>query len=104
MSAKHKGKGPQALTANDLREGFVVWLTADFEWSINYKEALITEDKTVIKKMGGFGEAQSEKNIVVGVYFIDVDSESGMPKRYREKFRVTGPTQDTGQKVKKVKS
>lgn len=104
MSAKHKGKGPQALTANDLREGFVVWLTADFEWSLEYDDALITEDATAIKKMGSFGEAQAESNIVVGVYFIDVDAESGLPVRYREKFRVSGPTYDPEQKFRKVNS
>ena len=104
MSAKHKGKGPQALTANDLREGFVVWLTADFEWSLEYGDALITEDATVIKKMGSFGSAQAENNIVVGVYFIDVDSESGQPVRYREKFRVSGPTYNPEQKFKNVNS
>lgn len=104
MSAKHKGKGPQALTANDLREGFVVWLTANYEWSLEYSDALITEDATVIKKMGGFGEAQANNNIVVGVYFIDVDPESGLPVRYREKFRVSGPTYNPEQKFKNVNS
>jgi len=104
MSAKHKGKGPQALTANDLREGFVVWLTADFEWSLEFSDALITEDATVIKKMGSFGEAQADNNIVVGVYFIDVDSKSGQPVRYREKFRVSGPTYNPEQKFKNVNS
>jgi len=80
MSAKHKGKGPQALTANELREGFVVWLTADFEWSLEFKDALLTEDEVIIEKMRLFGQAQEDENIVVGVYFIDVDPETGDPK------------------------
>ncbi len=92
MSAKHKGKGPQALTANELREGFVVWLTKNFEWSLEFEHALLTEDVDMIEKMRVFGEAQENENIVVGVYFIDVDPDSGKPVRYREKFRVSGPT------------
>lgn len=104
MSAKHKGKGPQALTANELREGFVVWATQDFEWSLDFKDALLTEDKDLIDKMQAFGEEQENSNIVVGVYFIDVDPESGQPVRYREKFRVSGPTYDPEQKFRKIKT
>jgi len=102
MSAKHKGKGPQALTANELREGFVVWLTADFEWSLEFKDALLTEDEAVIEKMRLFGQAQEDENIIVGVYFIDVDAETGEPVRYREKFRVSGPSYDPEQKHRKT--
>lgn len=102
MSAKHKGKGPQALTANDLREGFVVWLTKDFNWSLDFKDVLLTEDADLIEKMRVFGEDQEESNIVVGVYFIDVDPSSGQPVRYREKFRVSGPTYDPDQKFRKT--
>ena len=100
MSAKHKGKGPQALTANELREGFVVWLTKDFEWSLDFKDALLTEDADLIEKMRVFGAEQENDNIIVGVYFIDVDPESGLPMRYREKFRVSGPTYDPEQKFR----
>lgn len=101
MSAKHKGKGPQALTANELREGFVVWATKDFEWSLDFKDALLTEDVDLIEKMREFGEAQENQNIVVGVYFIDVNAETGEPVRYREKFRVAGPSYDPEQKFRK---
>ena len=100
MSAKHKGKGPQALTANELREGLVVWLTKDFEWSLDFKHALLTEDADLIEKMREFGAEQEDKNIVVGVYFIDVSAEDGQPVRYREKFRVSGPTYDQDQKYR----
>lgn len=97
MSAKHKGVGPQSLTANELRDGLNVWMTADFKWSNDFKDALLTEDADVIEKMRQIGEQDVEKNEVVGVYFIDVDAETGLPVRYREKFRVTGPTHDRSQ-------
>ena len=52
---KHKGKGPQSLTANELREGLSVWLTADLEWSHDFSKALKTED-------GGLdGEDESQR-------------------------------------------
>ncbi len=101
MSAKHKGKGPQVMTANELREGLVVWLTADFEWSLNFSEALQTEDTDLIEKMSIVAEKDVDENLVVGTYFIDIDRETNLPARYRERFRVKGPSYDTAEEIKK---
>ncbi len=95
MSLKHKGKGPQALTANNLREGFVVWLTKDMTWSADYNDVFLSEDEAVIEKMQTQGEVDDLANLVTGVYFIDVDPKTGLPARYRERFRVKGPSYDT---------
>jgi len=103
MSAKHKGKGPQALTANELRDGLVVWLTPDFTWSTKFDDVLLSEDEIIIEKMQTVGDRDSEANKVVGVYFIDVDPETKMPVRYRERFRVKGPSYDTADELKKAK-
>lgn len=97
MSAKHKGVGPQSLTANELREGLNVWMTAEFEWSVDYKQALLTEDPELIEKMRVKGTRDEQENLVVGVYFIDVEPDTKLPVRYREKFRVSGPTHDQSQ-------
>lgn len=94
MSAKHKGVGPQSLTANELREGLNVWMTQDLTWSTDYKDACLTEDTDKIAEMRERGERDAENNLVVGVYFIDVEADSKLPVRYREKFRVSGPTHD----------
>ena len=96
---KHKGKGPQSLTANELREGLNVWMTADYEWSHNFKDALQTEDETVMEKMQAKGEADENDNLVVGVYFIDIEADTKQPVRYREKFRVKGPSYDTAEEL-----
>ena len=96
---KHKGKGPQSLTANELREGMNVWLTEAFEWSRNYGDALQTEDVAIMEKMLAKGEADENDNLVVGVYFIDVEADTGLPVRYREKFRVKGPSYDTADEL-----
>lgn len=92
---KHKGKGPQSLTANELREGLNIWLTPQFEWSRDFKDALLSEDTDVIETMQSIGDRDTESNLIVGAYFIDVDAETGLPARYRERFRVNGPSYDT---------
>lgn len=96
---KHKGKGPQSLTANELREGLSVWLTADLEWSHDFSKALKTEDEGLMEKMKAKGDNDENANLVVGVYFIDIEPESGLPVRYREKFRVKGPSYDTAEEL-----
>jgi len=101
---KHKGKGLQSLTANDLKSGASVWLTDTFSWSPNYRDALHTTDLDLIKKMRQAGARDSEANIVVGVYFIDIDADSGLPARYREKFRINGPSYDTADNLTSGKS
>ena len=99
MSLKHKGKGPQALTANLLRGGYSVWLTPDMEWSQSWNDALTTEDTELMERMQSVGECDTDANEVVGVYFIDVEPDSGLPVRYREKFRVRGPSYDTADEL-----
>ena len=96
---KHKGKGPQALTANELRSGLSVWLTSAMKWSRDYSDAMQTEETELMEMMQAKGEADEAENIVVGVYFIDIEPETGLPARYREKFRMRGPSLDTADLV-----
>jgi len=103
MSAKHKGKGPQAVTANELRGGLNVWMTKDFAWSHDYADVFLTEDADVIEKMQAAADKDSEANLIVAAYFIDVEPDTGLPVRYREKFRVKGPSYDTAEEMKKAK-
>ena len=92
---KHKGKGPQAMTANELRDGYNVWLDENLDWTRDYNNALRTEDQDLIDRMQLKAETDEAKNFVVGTYFIDVEPDSRKPARYREKFRVNGPSYDT---------
>ena len=92
-SAKHKGKGPQAMTANELRSGLSVWMTKDLTWSRDYADALLTEDDELILRMQATADAAEAANDVVGAYFID--TVDGKPARYRERFRTHGPSYDT---------
>jgi hypothetical protein len=92
---KHKGKGPQAMTANELRDGFSVWLDPSMNWTRVFADALRTEDTDVMEQMQAKAAADELGNIVVGTYFIDIEPDTGLPVRYREKFRVRGPSYDT---------
>ena len=92
-SAKHKGKGPQAMTANELRSGLSVWLAPDFTWTHDFADALLSEDEATIERMNDVAEAAVHANEVVGAYFID--TKDGVPARYRERFRTHGPSYDT---------
>ncbi|MGB6231370.1 MAG: DUF2849 domain-containing protein [Litorimonas sp.] len=94
---KHKGKGPQVMTANELRSGLSVWMTADYGWSRDYEDALLTEDDTAIQKMDDVAKAAELANTVVGAYFID--TVDGQPARYRERFRTHGPSYDTAELI-----
>ncbi|WP_017930449.1 DUF2849 domain-containing protein [Robiginitomaculum antarcticum] len=95
-SLKHKGVGPQAMTANGLRKGPVVYMREQLDWSTDYAEALITEDEEIIAHMDEAAQLASVNNLVVGAYFIDIDADSREPVRYRERFRMNGPSFDPG--------
>ncbi|MEM7730074.1 MAG: DUF2849 domain-containing protein [Pseudomonadota bacterium] len=94
---KHTGKGPQAMTANELRSGLSVWMTRDYGWSRDYADALLTEDASVMAKMDEVAKAAELVNDVVGAYFID--TVDGRPARYRERFRTHGPSYDTAELI-----
>ena len=98
-SLKHKGKGPQAMTANELKDGYSVWLDAGLIWTRDFNAALRTEDTDVMEKMLAKAEQSELSNDVVGTYFIDIEPDTGMPVRYREKFRVKGPSFDSADLV-----
>lgn len=94
---KHKGKGPQAMTANELVSGLNVWMTTDYGWSRHFDDAFLTEDDNQIAKMDEIAKAEELANTVVGAYFID--TVDGKPARYRERFRTHGPSYDTAELV-----
>ena len=94
---KHKGKGPQSMTANELVSGLNVWLTPEMTWSRDYTDALKTEDEDMIDAMQAKGDEAAGANIIVAPYFID--TKDGIPARYREKFRTKGPTYDTAELI-----
>lgn len=83
---------PKIVTANDLLEGDVVYLTEDDRWSRHMGEAELIDDEAhaTIRLL----DAERQGNIVVGVYLADAkDGPNGPePVHFRETFRSRGPS------------
>ncbi len=83
---------PKIVTANDLRNGRVVYLTSDDRWADEFTEAEILTDEADAEMRLVFALGQSRA--VVGPYLADVvrTPEGAAPKHFRETFRATGPS------------
>lgn len=81
------------ITANDLRQGNVVYLNSEAGWESNIEKAQQLLDKTDAEQR--LPAATSQQMQVVDPYLIEVEQlEDGsiFPVHFREQFRVSGPT------------
>ena len=83
---------PKVVTANLLREGDVVYLTADDRWTPHHHEAELIEDEAHAQLRLLHGAAQ--KLVVVGAYLADArpGPKGPEPVHFREAFRTRGPS------------
>ena len=83
---------PKVVTANRLREGDVVYLTADDTWTPHHHEAELIEDEAHAQMRLLHGVAQ--KGVVVGAYLADArrGAKGPEPVHFREAFRTRGPS------------
>ncbi|MCX5513355.1 DUF2849 domain-containing protein [Kaistia algarum] len=82
------------ITANDLRGGLVVFLTPSGGWSIELAHSRIIGTGELDEALA-YAKAQSDAQIVVEPYEIDVELAEGIPVplRLRERIRAAkGPT------------
>ena len=92
-----KGKGPKLpviLTANDLLDGEVVFLTAD-GWTFDPAKALVAYDAESAEAMELRGAEGFRANRIVDPYLVPVEIDaSGFPaaSHFREAIRQKGPT------------
>ncbi|MEM1360333.1 MAG: DUF2849 domain-containing protein [Pseudomonadota bacterium] len=89
MSRRFK---PKIVTANDLFEGDVIYLTADDAWSRDHREAELIEDEAHADLRLLFASQQQDR--VVGAYLADaLPGPAGPePVHFREAFRAKGPS------------
>src|SRR3546814_11069201 len=82
----------QVVTANRLRQGDVVYLTASATWSPHLNDGRATDDKTVLEAMLAKAEADVDARLVVAPYaFEDVESHGALqPPSTRETIRPPG--------------
>lgn len=89
---------PQALTANRLADGRVVYLDAGGQWSEWIEEAQVHSGE----KAGAAAMAAAEEAVnagaIVAPYLVDVVEEDGVirPMSYREFIRANGPSVHPG--------
>ncbi|TGD64031.1 DUF2849 domain-containing protein [Tabrizicola sp. WMC-M-20] len=83
---------PKVVTANRLREGDVVYLTADDQWSPLHHQAELIEDEAHAQLR--LLHASSQKLLIVGPYLADAKAGPSGPEpvHFREAFRTRGPS------------
>ncbi len=90
MTAAH------VITANDLKDGLVVYQAADNGWVESVQAAEVLEEEALLDAAMVRAKLAEDKDIVVGVYAIEVevdDDDDGIrPTRYRERLRAFGPS------------
>lgn len=82
------------ITANDLVDGNVIYLTADGEWSETPKNAAIAIDAEEEKGLLALAQKSVTANRVIDPQPIPVSRDAGTvaPQKLREQIRATGPT------------
>lgn len=83
---------PKVVTANRLREGDVVYLTADDRWTPHHFEAELIEDEAHAQLR--LLHANAQRLLVVGAYLADAKAGPNGPEpvHFREAFRTRGPS------------
>lgn len=82
------------MTANLLREGDVVYLTAAGSWSLWLHEAEIARDEDGAARLEASAEKAVADRLVVSPYLMNVAEADGRPRPLgtREIIRAKGPT------------
>lgn len=86
---------PKIVSANDLMDGDVVYLTERNTWSRKISEASVAQDQESADALLIQGEARQD--LIVGAYLVDIaigDDKLPHPTHFREKFRLHGPSID----------
>lgn len=85
---------PQALTANLLVAGEVVYWREDGTWASELKDAFIFESGAGIEAALGRANADVEARKILDPYMFTVSNDAGVihPSSVREIIRAKGPT------------
>jgi hypothetical protein len=91
MSVSEKG---QAMTANRLRDGAVVFFTRSGDWSESIDAAVLATEPQAAKALEARGKDDERATLVTGVYLLDAEREDGHIRalHIRERIRTLGPT------------
>lgn len=84
---------PKVITANDLFEGDVIYMTRSGEWTRDHAAAHAATTEAQASTM--LAHAQEQTDRVIGPYAADIAlGENGdpQPAHFREVFRMRGPS------------
>ncbi len=95
--AQHSAKGArfQAVTANRLTDGEVVYFTADGQWAENFTAAEVVEGAEAADALFARATPADFESRVLGAYLFEVLEEGAAgykPASVRENIRAKGPT------------
>ena len=93
LEQKLKVKGPVVVTANRLRDGAVIYRTADGGWTIDLAAAAVVTTTPAAQDL--LKGAVADDVGAVGPYVAPVELTSDqrvLPGNLRERIRVAGPT------------
>lgn len=92
----------QAITANHLTHGHVLFFTAGGGWSGDISDAALYSDADSLAAGLALSQKDETEGNVVAVYEIDVTLEDGtaVPTKLRERIRVDGPSVAYGEEMK----
>jgi hypothetical protein len=92
LQQKLKINGPVVVTANRLRDGAVVWRTADGQWSTQLADAAVVTNAPAATEL--LAEATTDGVTVVEPYVapVEIGGNGVQPGNLRERIRLAGPT------------
>ncbi len=84
----------QAITANRLVDGQVVYLREDDQWSPRIQEAIVADSDEFAKTLLELARRAVERRLIVDPYLFAVSIEKGriQPLGRRETIRAAGPS------------
>ena len=88
----------QAITANRLIDGAVVYLSAEGAWVPSIASAALAESEDAAAGLTAAGERAIAERAVVAPYLIEIERgpDGIRPKRHREQLRALGPSVSFG--------
>ena len=92
----------QVVTANRLRQGDIVYLTAAGTWSPHLNESRASDDKAELDALLAKAAEDVAARLVVAVYAFEVVEIDGIlqPLSAREIIRAAGPSVRAGHRAK----
>jgi len=83
-----------AITANRLLDGFVIYLTADGRWSEHLSDAAVAATESELSALQATAERHAREGRVIGpyVFAVEVGGDGPLPLGQRETLRTLGPS------------